>query len=251
MRNPSESAAAPSVAAPVGAPIGSPSRTSPPRTKKRGAAAAQLASVAPRSDTADRFDKVDITGADKATLEGITNAKTTLDITKSIKALEFVADQSTVLSRELNATVLEHDSRLAVALQRIEVLERRAFDTDDSLGQVRTVQGQQQLPLDARLRAMVDQAISWEGELEQRLKVQNDDFQSKLSETAEMFRKCDGILAQPKAMKPVEGGTFATTAIPVAVGPASEPTTLLLVNEQIGLLRTRMDTTQASMKSLQ
>ena len=246
----SDSAAVGASGAHVGAPIGSPGGSPPRAAKKRGAVAAQLASVAPRSDKAKKLETTDITGATAASLNAIKDAKTPLELTKGVKALETVADQQTVLSREIKATVLEQDSRLAMALQRIEVLERRASETDDALVQASSAQAKLNLSTDAKLQAMVNDGNAWEGKLDERLSAKNKDFQGKLDETAEMFRKCDGILAEIKAFKPV-GTNPAVSTIPVAAGPAAEPKGLLVMTEQLALLRSRMDTMQSTLNSLQ
>ena len=243
------SAAASSSAAPVAGPIGSPGRAAP-RAKKRVASKAELAAVAPRTDKAKKLETVDVVGVDSATLDKIKEAKTPLELTRNVRALEMVADQHTLLSREIKATVLDLDTRFGAAMQRIQVLEQRLSEVDETIVKSNAMQARATLNTEAKLQAMADEGNAWETKLDERLKKKNEEFQSKLDETADMFRKCDGILGEIKALQPAGSGPAVAT-IPVAAGPSLEPKALLLVNEQLSLLRGRMDSMQAAMNTLQ
>ena len=116
-------------------PIGSP--PSPPRasTKRRPTPAstttpaAEVVATVELSDKAKVLSKTDVSGARKQAQDAITEALNPVAATKGIKALEEVADQTIILTRVVKESVLEHDTRISRAGQRLDVLEKRLAET--------------------------------------------------------------------------------------------------------------------------
>ena len=118
----------------AGAPVGSPPGSPPTSRSKRGKppVADAVAPVAPRSPAAMKLMDLSIDGISGQALGAIKKPMDGMEATKSIKALEHVADKSTVLTRALREAALEQDSRLSLALLRVETLEKRATETEDA-----------------------------------------------------------------------------------------------------------------------
>ena len=55
-----------------------------------------------------------------------------IKLTKGVKALAEVTDQTTVLGRVIKDNVLEHDVRLTAAALWIDVLEKRPTDVEEA-----------------------------------------------------------------------------------------------------------------------
>ena len=128
-----------------------------------------------------------------------------------MKGLEHIADQRTVDVRGLKDAALEQDSRLALAMQRVFVLEQRLQDVEDV--QQKAAQTAESFKTDivGHIKQMQDDGDAWQKTLDGTTKEQNANFQSKLDEAAATFIKCDGILGQIKEAQPLY--------IPAAAGP--------------------------------
>ena len=171
MTVPSEAAPASSRVASTGQPVGS-----PPRSRaKRGAEATTTTAVepvAPKSDGADKLSKLDVSGVDKQSLDKVSAAEEPLNLTKDVVALKAVADQTTTLTRVMRDVVLEHDARLAQVMLRIDVLEKRAGETDETHKLASTSGELLRQNVTAEIKAMMEAGNDWEGKLDKKMEEQ-------------------------------------------------------------------------------
>ena len=236
----------------VRAPIGSP--PSPPRqsTKRRTTPASTEApaAVEPVVVASDKAMKLIATDVSGASATSISEAVDPLKLTKGVKALEEVADQSITLARTTKEAVLEHGTRIARAAIRLDVLEKRLTEVEEAHQLSSTKMELNRQGAEQKFSAMVEDANRWEAKLEARLKLNSDDVQAKLKETADTFKACDRILGEIKAMRNtaehhVGGG------IPAAAGPspAMDAKSLIDSHGQLELLRKRVDDMQIVLNS--
>ena len=205
------------------------------------------------SDKAKILSKTDVSGASKQVQDAIKEALDPVAATKGIKALEEVADQTIILSRAVKESVLEHDTRISRAGQRLDVLEKRLAEVEEAHQLASSKMEANRLEAERKFKTMVDEANLWETKLDARLKVNTDDVNSKLLETAETFKRCDAILGEIKAMRNtaehhVGGGIPAATG-PASLGHGATVKSLLEAQSQHDLLRKRVDEMQATLNS--
>ena len=182
--------------APIGSSTGSPPRTSARRRRLPTPPPAEaVAAVATPSAEAKELAGLDITGIKQSVVEGITVAKGNLDLTKGVKALEHVADATTVLARGLKGTVLAHDELLAKVVQRLDVLETRATESDDAIKLVASTSELNRAGIDVKLKSMMEEANAWEAVNKQTVQEKVAELDAKLDESAKMFIKCDEYIA--------------------------------------------------------
>ena len=236
--------------APIGA--GSPPRATRKRGGQSASPAAPVATVAAVSPSVAKLNALDISQIDKAILDSVSEAQNKLDLTKGAKALEHVADKTTLMARGLRDAVLGQDALLARAVQRIETLEKRVSESDEALRLTATTAEQNRASISERLKGMMVEANLWETKLDEKTKKQMEDINGKLKQTADTFVQCDKVLAELKAARADPGASLsgASFAIPVAAGPASDSVHMRQTQEQFDLLRQRMDTMQATVNSL-
>ena len=229
-----------------------------------------MAAVAPPSAEAQALKLLKVTGLTAQELNAIIVPKDAFELTRNERALEHVADGTTVLARALQTTALAQDSLLQKLLQRVDVLEVRTNEGDEAMQLMALTSERNRAGLDARLVAMVGEANSWEAKLGNATKLHNQKVEGKLAETdasiekldgklveaAKLFLKCDGLLAQLQdAQGPTAPPGFATSAIPIAAGPASsshagsavDAAHLQHSQQQLDLLRQRIDDMQVSL----